>query len=120
VSRARGLDLQNALARYLRAWFPHAESAGVGRNGTDVLGTPGITWECKTAANFKADFRPLEWVRQVTANLGQGNLPVVVYWPAGIGEKNAAAALSIIPLGDLMIVLEQAGYAVRTEARDGQ
>jgi hypothetical protein len=60
VSRDRGVRLQNALAAYLRQWWPSAESAGSGRPGSDVLGTPGIVWENKTPR----EFRPWEWTRQ--------------------------------------------------------
>ena len=115
VSRARGNVLQNALASYLTRWWPHAESAGAGRNGTDVLGTPGVVWECKTAVDFKQDFKPLDWVRQamghVPADYEDVQVPVVVYFPKGIGAANTANTLAIMPLHVLMHVLQEAGYA---------
>lgn len=129
MSRQRGNSLQNALARYLAAWWPHAESAGAGRNGSDVLGTPGVVWECKTADEFKRDFRPQQWVNQARMHaraevcgctqipeLGpcdhilQGDVPVVVYFPRGIGEANTANALTIMPMHVLMHLLEAANY----------
>lgn len=115
MSRARGNRLQNALAAYLTAWWPHAESAGAGRQGTDVLGTPGVVWECKTAVDFKRDFRPNEWVRQSKTHITSGPpaphpVPVVVYFPPGVGESNAMHALAIVPLHVLMQLLMQAGY----------
>lgn len=119
MSRARGLVLQNALARYLSAWWPHAESAGAGRNGTDILGTPGVVWECKTAR----EFRPLEWCRQARAHSALVtatmivDVPVTVYWPDGIGEKNAAAAIAMMPLADMVSLLGEAGY-YRQEDKD--
>lgn len=112
MSRARGLVLQNALARYLTTWFPHAESAGAGRQGSDILGTPGIVWECKTAR----EFRPLEWCRQakrhpVTEVPGWGMVvPVTVYWPDGLGEQSAGAAIAMMPLADMVALLTEAGY----------
>jgi hypothetical protein len=107
VSHDRGLRLQNALAAYLRAWWPLAESAGAGRNGTDVTNTPGIVWESKTAREFK----PTMFVRQAKlASTGSRALPVVVYWPDGCGAKSAGEALAILPLAELMKVLEEAGY----------
>lgn len=125
MTRARGNRLQNALASYLTRWWPHAESAGAGRNGTDVLGTPGVVWECKTATEFKSGFRPLEWVAQSKshANLHQlatsightTDVPVVVYFPSGIGEQNTANTLAIVPLHVLMRVLVEAGYASAAE-----
>lgn len=123
MSHDRGLRLQNALARYLTTWWPSAESAGAGRPGSDVLGTPGLVWENKTAKQF----RPLEFVRQARAHTArivpnpsqprynQGvwdvdSIPVVVYWPEGVGEASVDATLSILPTGVLVRVLKEAGY----------
>lgn len=123
MTRARGGRLQNALAGYLTRWWPHAESAGAGRQGTDVLGTPGVVWECKTAMDFKRDFKPTAWVRQSQEHgcnctptcrpmceAPSGALPVVVYFPAGIGKENTGNALAILPVHVLMSLLEDAGY----------
>jgi hypothetical protein len=121
VTRARGNRLQNALAAYLTRWWQHAESAGAGRNGTDVLGTPGVVWECKTASDFKRDFRPAAWVAQAKQHAwasgacGTENVPVVVYFPPGIGEKNTDSALAIVPMHVLMQLLMQAGYTPSRE-----
>lgn len=108
MSRARGNALQNALARYLANWWPLAESTGAGRQGSDVLGTPGVVWECKTADNFKRDFRPQAWIKQAQGH--GGNVPVVVYFPRGIGEQNTANALAIVPLHVQVQLLKEAGY----------
>ena len=111
MTRQRGNRLQNALAAYLRQWWPHAESAGAGRNGTDVLGTPGVAWECKTATEFRRDFRPMEWVGQSLAHAAKGGeVPVTVYYPPGVGEKGSAHALAIMPLHVLMRLLEDGKY----------
>jgi hypothetical protein len=116
VTRARGNALQNALAAYLRQWWPHAESAGAGRQGNDVPGTPGVVWECKTAADFKRDFRPAAWVRQsqqhawAAGACGETTIPVVVYFPPGIGAVRTGDAMAIMPMHVLMQLLEQAEY----------
>lgn len=117
MSRARGNALQNALAAYLRQWWPHAESAGAGRQGNDVPGTPGVVWECKTASDFKRDFRPAAWVTQSKGHQQDNDMgaswhpvPVVVYFPPGIGALNTAHAMAIMPLHVLMQLLEQAEY----------
>jgi hypothetical protein len=117
VSRDRGNRLQNALAAWLLPWYPHAESAGAGRNGSDVLGTPGVVWECKTAADFKRDFRPAAWVEQAKSHARgrRGDaVPVVVYFPPGVGAANTAHALTIMPLHVLLHVLAEAGYTGET------
>jgi hypothetical protein len=118
VSVKRGNDLQNQLAKYLRAWWPHAESAGAGRNGRDVLGTPGVAFENKTAVDFKRDFRPKAWVAQARLNASQPDVPVVVYWPPGVGERSADQAMCILPMDQLMRLLEGAGYAPPRAAPD--
>jgi hypothetical protein len=117
MSDARGRALQNALANYLTQWWPHAESAGAGRQGSDVLGTPGVVWECKTARNFKADFRPKEWVEQSKRHaaayqdaIDVEQLPVTVYFPNGVGIAKTEHALAIVPLHVLMQLLKEAGY----------
>lgn len=112
MTRARGNLLQNALAAYLRdqGWV-NAESTGAGRQGTDVTGTPGVVWECKTAVRFKEDFKPTMWVEQSRRHAAAGgDLPVSVYFPAGVGAANVANTLSIVPTHVLMQLLQEAGY----------
>lgn len=108
MSRDRGIRLQNALAAYLTRWWPHAESAGSGRPGTDVLGTPGVVWECKTAARF----RPSEWVKQAAGHSfsDAGEVPVTVYFPPGTGALSADNALAILPMHVLMQLLVEGKY----------
>jgi hypothetical protein len=108
MSRARGVAAQNWLARYLTVnGWPHAESVGSGRPGTDVKGTPGIAWENKTARAFE----PAAWVRQARKHASDGLLlPVAVYWPKGVGEKSPEAAMAILALPELVALLHAAGY----------
>jgi len=111
MSDARGRALQNALAAYLTQWWPHAESAGAGRQGTDVLGTPGVVWECKTARNFKADFRPKEWVAQSRRHMEDpADLPMTVYFPNGVGAASVEHTLLIMPTHVQVQLLKEAGY----------
>jgi hypothetical protein len=104
------LRLQNALARYLAAWWPSAESAGSGRPGSDILGTPGIVWENKTAR----EFRPLEWVRQCAGH-GLEDVHVTVYWPTGAGAASAERTIAMLPMAELVLLLREAGYTVPDE-----
>lgn len=106
MSRDRGARLQNALAEYLRQWWEKAESAGSGRPGTDVVGTPGIVWENKTGS----EFRPWGWVRQAMRHVKNGELPVCVYWPGQVGKQRPEMALAILPLGEFMRLAEDAGW----------
>jgi hypothetical protein len=125
--------LQNALAAYLTRWWEHAESAGAGRNGTDVLGTPGVAWECKTAVDFKRDFRPAQWVAQAKSHAVlhaewvefgadpdlEPPVSAVVYFPPGIGKENTGNAMAIVPLHVLMRVLQEAGYTPENTKTQG-
>lgn len=112
------MRLQLALARYLQRWWPHAESAGSGRKGSDVLGTPGIVWENKTADAFS----PAAFCRQAkthTAFFGVDqpvDWPVTVYWPRGIGEGSVDSTISMMPTGIMVRLLLEAGYGTKEES----
>jgi hypothetical protein len=111
MTRARGNRLQNALAAYLTRWWKHAESAGAGRQGTDVTGTPGVVWECKTAVEFKRDFRPAQWIKQSLGHVqNRADVPIVVYFPPSIGALSVDHALAIMPMHVLMHLLTEANY----------
>jgi hypothetical protein len=107
MSRDRGIRLQNALARYLTQWWPSAESAGSGRSGTDILGTPGVVWECKTARQFT----PAEWCRQARTHISlTAQAAITVYIPDGLGEKSMGVAIAMMPLEEMVGLLWEAGY----------
>ena len=108
MSRDRGTRAPHWLVRYLReSGWPSAEVTGAGRKGTDVLGTPGIVWENKTAN----EWRVKQWVEQAKSHTRDGiDLPVTVYWPNGVGETTPQAAMAILPLPDLVCLLIEAGY----------
>lgn len=108
MSRDRGVRAQNWLAAYLAGHgFPQAESTGSGRRGTDIQGTPGLVWENKTAR----EFRPAAWVDQARGHARDfATVPVTVYWPQGVGERGADAAMAILALPDLVALLRAAGY----------
>jgi hypothetical protein len=113
MSRDRGIRLQNALAAYLKAWWPAAESAGSGRPGRDVLNTPGVWWECKTEAD--GEHRPGQFMRQAVKGAAgdlpaaEGDLPVVVWFPPGAADPGKAIAM--LPLPELMMLLTDCGFA---------
>lgn len=107
MSKARGLNLQNRLADYLAAnGWPSAQSVGAGRPGADVLGTPGVAFENKTAD----EFRILEFMRQAKVNAGSADIPVVVYWPRGFGAMSVEYVPTIVPLAYTVRLLRGAGY----------
>jgi hypothetical protein len=103
VSRDRGNRAAAWVASYLTAWWPGAEKTPNGRAGADILGTPGVSWEVKTGADWRA-----HWMRQAGNYPG---LPVLVYLPPGMGEKSVMHAHAVMPMHVLMQVLVEAGYA---------
>lgn len=106
MSRNRGRRYELLLAQYLRPWWPAAEAPPPSRPGSDVLGTPGIVWENKTAK----DFSPLAFCRQARRHASPGDIPVTVYWPPQVGEAQAGNTLAIMPLRTMIRLLIAAGY----------
>jgi hypothetical protein len=104
--RRRGAETQNLVAAYFKAaGFPYAESAGAGRNGRDVLGTPGLACEVKA----RRDFSPIAWTRQAAAT-ADGDLPLVVMRPDGLGPAHIDEWPAILRFSDLLGLLRAAGY----------
>ena len=102
----RGYRTQLVVAEWFKkSGFPFAESAGAGRSGSDVLGTPGLRIEVKA----RREFSPLAWVRQARGAKG-GGLPFVVFRCDGQGEANVGEWPVLIRLDDFTEVLREAGY----------
>ena len=110
----RGMRTQKLVAQYLREHgWPWAESAGAGRSGTDVLGTPDIAVEIKA----RSDLNPLAWVRQAEG-AADGRLPLVAFRCNGQGE-DASKYLAMVRLGDLVDLLRSAGYGSAPTETEG-
>ncbi|UNX54101.1 hypothetical protein MF406_14290 [Georgenia sp. TF02-10] len=91
-------------------WFadhgwPHAESTGASRQGSDVTGMVDVAVEVKA----RRDLSPMAWVRQAVAG-ADGRLPVVVFRPDGMGETTVADWPCLVRLADLTDLLREAGY----------
>lgn len=56
----RGYRSQKVFAEYVRDIFPYAEPTGAGRQGRDILSTPGIWFELKA----RTGFNPLAALKQ--------------------------------------------------------
>ena len=103
--KRRGMRSQKLVAEYLAAHgWPFAQSAGAGRNGADITGTPDIAIEVKA----RTDLSPLAWVRQAES-AANGRLPFVAFRPNGMGE-HPEDFLAMLRLGDLVQLLRDAGY----------
>lgn len=102
----RGMRTQAVVAKYLAAnGWPFAESAGSGRSGSDVTGTPDLAIEVKA----RTDFSPFAWLRQAETAATTGRLPVAVVRPNGLGE-DAGRYLAMVRLEQLVALLHAAGY----------
>ncbi|WP_330473804.1 hypothetical protein [Terrabacter sp. C0L_2] len=107
--KARGMRTQLLVAEHLRAnGWPHAGSAGSGRNGADILETPDIAVEVKA----RADLNPLAWVKQAEG-AADGRLPFAVFRPNGMGET-PGRYVAFLRLDDLVSLLRAAGYGAES------
>lgn len=108
--KRRGSETQNAAADWFRTHgWPHAESAGAGRPGVDVLGVPGLSVEVKG----RRAFSPLAWIRQARQQPG---VAVVVLRCDGQGPATVADWPVVLRLADLTELLHAAGYGTTPEA----
>lgn len=98
------MQTQALVARYLaeNGW-PFATDAGAGRSGTDVLNTPGLTWEVKA----RRDFTPEAWLRQAVAG---DAVPLVVWRPNGAGPAGIENWAMMLRFGHGVHLLRDAGY----------
>lgn len=110
--KVRGRETEILLAQYLAAnGFPYALPTGSGTPGTDITGTPGITWEAKA----RAGFNPLDNLRQVLANTPDGNFSEVVLRCNGQGPASIGMWPVFKPLYQEILLLRQAGFGVPVE-----
>ena len=55
--KQKGRRVENALADYLRGWWPHAERRRLrgDADAGDITGTPGVVWECKASDQMRSE-----------------------------------------------------------------
>lgn len=105
-TRRKGNEAPDWVADYLRPWYPDACKTPNGRPGRDLENTLGIAVEVKTAA----EWRPLQWRRQAERYPTPGELPLLVYFPPGFGERAVGDTLSIVRTRLLVPALVEAGF----------
>lgn len=104
--KARGMRTQLVATHWFqRSGWEHAESAGSGRPGIDILGLPGLSPEVKARRGFNLT----GWLKQAINARGNG-LPFVIVRPDGMGEKSIAAWPVVLTLADFTDLLREAGY----------
>lgn len=90
--------------------WPYATDAGAGRNGSDILGVPGLAVEVKA----RRDLNLTAWLRQASAEKG---LPIVIHRPDGFGPGAIADWPVTFRLADAVKLLRAAGYGDRHAPR---
>lgn len=98
----RGYRTQKVIAEYLKQWWQHADTAGAGRQGEDILNLPSLSIEVKA----RSDFQPLAWIKQAEANSNH-KLPLVIMRCNGQGE-DVGKYLMFGRVEDLVPILYQA------------
>ena len=109
MSQTRGKTLHREFPRLLTGLWPSAEACPPGRNGRDVLGTPGVAWEVKTAG--LDNLRPNDCVDQAYRN-SEKDVPVVAWFPQGVCIGTPSRVVAMLPLNWLLLLLEQAGLSL--------
>jgi hypothetical protein len=105
--KERGAETQNLVASVFRAaGWDHAESAGAGRPGRDILGVPALAVEVKA----RRDFNPVGFVKQAES-YADGDLPLAVVRPDGMGPASVTEWPVVLRFGDVLELLRAAGYA---------
>lgn len=108
--KSRGYETQRLVAAALAAdLFPYATDAGAGRQGRDVLNTPGLSIEVKARAGFD----PLAWIRQARTNTAEGEVAAVTFRPNGMGPAQLPEWPVLLRFEDFVELLRKAGYGNR-------
>lgn len=119
----RGYRSQKVFAEYIRDIFPYAEPTGAGRQGRDILSTPGVWFELKA----RTGFNPQAALRQAHKEAEEefkahnegirrdafcqvGDLPVAVLRCNGQGEQNIGEWVVCMRVDTLKDLLKGAGY----------
>lgn len=111
----RGYSTQKIVAQWFaeNGW-PYAESAGAGRQGSDITGMPLCDVEVKATSRFE----PLGWLKQIVARrkVGSGDVLGFGVWrPNGYGPAKVAEYPVIIDLASFTALLLSAGYGPPSE-----
>ncbi len=114
----RGYRTQKVFAEYVRKLFPYAEPTGAGRQGRDILGTPGVWFELKA----RTGFNPLAALKQIEKEAaadaktsswemdGWPDKSVAVLRMNGQGEANIGEWVVCCRVDTLLELLKEAGY----------
>ena len=102
----RGYRSQKVFADHVRTLFPYAEPTGAGRQGRDILGTPGVWFELKA----RSGFNPLEALKQMERESEGDDVQAAVLRMNGQGEANIGQWVVCLRVDTLLRLLKEAGY----------
>lgn len=105
----RGYRTQKVFAEYIRPLFPYAEPTGAGRQGKDILSTPGIWFELKA----RTGFNPLAALKQMEEENRESsaiNKEIAVLRMNGQGEASIGEWVVCMRVDTMLELLKEAGY----------
>ena len=109
----RGYHTQKVFAEYIRDIFPYAEPTGAGRQGRDILSTPGVWFELKARAGFdpKSALKQAHQEAGGTEGWYEGvDKPVAVLRMNGQGPGTIGEWVACMRVDTLKELLREAGY----------
>lgn len=105
--KARGMRTQKVVAEAFKAdGWPHAETAGAGRSGTDVLGIVGVDVEVKARRGFNV----VAAMKQARERAAEGTLCIAVIRPDGMGETTVNDWPVIMRFEDARNLMKGSGF----------
>lgn len=84
--------------------WPEAEAVGSSLPGSDITGTPAVTWEIKA----RRDFNPQKTLRQAEGH--GGDFQIAVMRPDGAGPKTVHKWPAFTTFEQMVKLLRLAGY----------
>lgn len=106
------MESQKLVAVAFSDLFPFAESAGSGRPGRDILGTPGLAVEVKARRGLDVP----AWLRQAVKEAEKtADLPLLIWRPDGMGPQTVDLWPMTMPFGIGRELLREAGYGSTQE-----
>ena len=115
--KAKGSAFEREIVTYLRAHgFPYAERgvAGATEDIGDIIGTPGIVWECKNQKRMVlagwVDELLVEIANQLTRYKNGGPLVLGAVIHKRKGKSSAGDYYATMPLHIYVDLLKTAGY----------
>ena len=106
--KQRGYNTQKVFAEYIRPTFPYAEPTGAGRQGRDILSTPGVWFELKA----RTGFNPLEALKQMEKECESDDVQAAVLRMNGQGPGTIGDWVVCMRVDTMMRLLKEAGYGV--------